>query len=106
MRQNAPVKAVRLVVSALLAGAVACQAPPAPSEVTGLITAIERDAAGTIVSFTVEDAGTPYEVRIDPGRDYGFDLEHLAEHRAQRVPVRVTLADRDGTPTAVQILDA
>jgi hypothetical protein len=95
-----------LAVSLLLVGAVACGAATAPAEVTGLITAIGRNDEGAIRSFTVEEVGTPYRIRIDQTRDYGFDLEHLEEHRVQRLPVRVTLADRDGTLVAVEIFDA
>ena len=85
---------------------MACGAPTAPTEVTGPITAIGRNDAGAITSFTVEEDGTSYRIRIDQTRDYGFDLEHLEEHRVQRLPVRVTLDDRDGTLVAVEILDA
>jgi hypothetical protein len=95
-----------LAISLLLAGAVACGAAEAPAEVTGPITAIGRNDAGAITSFTVEEAGTPYRIQIDQTRDYGFDLEHLEAHRVQRLPVRVTLDDRDGTLIAVEILDA
>jgi hypothetical protein len=95
-----------VAVSLLLTGAVACGGPPAPTEVTGVISGIERDGSGTISAFTVEETGTPYEVRIDRTRDYGFDLEHLEAHRVKRLPVRVTLDDRDGTLFAVEILDA
>ena len=95
-----------LAVSLLLVGTVACGAAAAPAEVTGLITAIGRNHEGAITSFTVEEDGTAYRIRIDQTRDYGFDLEHLEVHRAQRLPVRVTLDDRYGTLVAVEILDA
>jgi hypothetical protein len=39
-------------------------------------------------------------------RDYGFDLEHLEEHRVQRLPVRVTLEEDCGHLEAVEIVDA
>jgi hypothetical protein len=97
---------VRFFLSLAVVAAVACGAPAAPTEVTGPITAIGRDDEGTITSFTVEEVGTPYRIRIDPTREYGFDLEHLGEHRVQRLPVRVTLDDRDGTLVAVEIVDA
>jgi hypothetical protein len=97
------------MLSVGLAAAIACGSaspPPAPDAVTGLIVAIDRDDAGTIESFTVHQGGEPYEIRIRRGRDYGFDLEHLAEHRTGRLPVRVTLEERDGDLYAVRILDA
>lgn len=96
---------VVLVLAALLPAACASE-PEVPSTVTGLITSIERSDAGGITGFTVEARGGPQDVRIDPGRDYGFDLEHLEEHRAQALPVRVTLKERDGQAYAVEILDA
>lgn len=107
VRQNARVRSVAVL---LIAGAVACGAsagaPPAPGRVTGTITAVDRDGSGTIVAFTVQEAATAYEIRIDPSKDYRFDLEHLEEHRAGHLPVRVTLEDRDGSLYAVEILDA
>jgi hypothetical protein len=103
VRQNL---GVRVFLSLAVVAAVACGTTEAPTEVTGPITAIGRNDAGTITSFTVEEIGTPYRIRIDPTRDYGFDLEHLEVHRVQRLPVRVTLDDRDGTLVAVEILDA
>jgi hypothetical protein len=103
VRQNL---GVRLFLFLAVVAAVGCGAAEAPTEVTGLITAIGRNDEGAITSFTVEEVGTPYRIRIDPTRDYGFDLEHLEVHRDQRLPVRVTLEDRDGTLVAVEILDA
>jgi hypothetical protein len=79
---------------------------PPPGAVTGQITAIGRDDRGVIRTFTVEDSGTDHRIRLDPSRDYGFDLEHLTEHRTQRLPVRVTLEQRADQLYAVEILDA
>jgi hypothetical protein len=95
---------VRPFVAVLTTVVVACgsSSEPAPERVTGLIEEIERGRAGEITDFTVRG----YEIRIDPRRDYGFDLEHLVEHRVQRDPVRVTLDQRDGGLYAVEILDA
>jgi hypothetical protein len=95
-----------LVVLAVLFLLAACaSAPEVPPEVTGLITAIQRGDRGAITGFTVDAEGERYDIRIDPGRDYGFDLEHLEEHRAQELPVRVTVRERDGQAYAVEILD-
>jgi hypothetical protein len=75
--------------------------------VTGLIVAIERDDAGEIRAFTVEARDERrYEIAIDDRRDYGFDLEHLAVHREQELPVLVRLEETRGTLFAVEILDA
>jgi hypothetical protein len=85
----------------------ACSAEPeAPAEVTGLITAIERSDRGPITAFTVAAGGERYDIRIDRERDYGFDLEHLEEHRLQELPVQVTLEEREDGLYAVEILDA
>lgn len=96
----------------LLPVAVACASqPPAaepetPTEVTGEITAIARGGDGRIAAFTVDTGVRRHEIRIDAEREYGFDLEHLEEHRATGDPVRVTLENRDGRLYAVEILDA
>jgi hypothetical protein len=47
-----------------------------------------------------------YEVAVDPGRDYGFDLEHLEVHREQALPVLVRLEERGDVLLAVEIFDA
>lgn len=101
---------VTMAVAAVLAGTAACgdtsPAEETPPEVTGLITAVGRDDRGAIRTFTIDQDGTRYRIHIDPGHDYGFDLEHLEEHRMDRLPVRVTVEDRGETPVAVEILDA
>jgi hypothetical protein len=106
VRHNAAVRSVLLL---LLLSAVACgSAEPVaiPDEVVGTIIAIQRNDRGTIESFTVQQAGQEYDIRIDPSVAYGFDLEHLEEHRAQRLPVRVTVEQRGDLGYATQILDA
>jgi hypothetical protein len=101
---------VRTVISLALAVVVACGAtgerPASPDQVTGLITSIGRGGDGSIQSFTVDQGGRAHEIRIDPGRNYGFDLEHLEVHRVDRLPVRVRLTERRGELFATEILDA
>jgi hypothetical protein len=94
-----------LLVMPLLLAACASE-PEVPSSVTGLVTSVERSDRGGIIGFTVEADGERYEIRIDPGRDYGFDLEHIEEHRAQEQPVRVTVEQRGDDAFAIEILDA
>jgi hypothetical protein len=94
-----------LALTILLAPACSSE-PEAPAEVTGMITAIEQSDRGPITGFTVDAEGQRYDIRIDRERDYGFDLEHLEEHRAQELPVRVTLEERDDGLYAVAIEDA
>jgi hypothetical protein len=103
------IKCGAVVVLGLLMATSACasrSAPAAPTEVTGLITALGRATDGSIESFTLRDGDRTFEIRIDPGRDYGFSLEHLKVHRDTRAPVRVRVRPRDGALYAVEILDA
>jgi hypothetical protein len=98
-----------VVVLGLLVATPACAsrtAPAPPTEVTGTITALGRAADGSIESFTVRDGDRTFEIRVDPGRDYGFSLEHLKVHRDTRAPVRVHVKPRNGALYAVEILDA
>ncbi|HZB04575.1 MAG TPA: hypothetical protein VE737_09690 [Actinomycetota bacterium] len=99
-------RALMVLGLALAVGCSGATEEPPPGAVTGQITAVGRDDRGVIRTFTVEDDGTDYRVRIDPSRDYGFDLEHLVEHRTQRLPVRVTLEQRGEEIYAIEILDA
>lgn len=101
-------RVVLLLIPVGLLGACGTSTPetsPVPSELTGVIVQVDRGDEGEIVGFTVED-GETYRIRIDPARDYGFDLEHLAEHEATGDPVRVTTETRRGEAYAVEILDA
>ena len=105
---------MRAVAGLLVLIAMACGSdgprcgdiPGPPNAVTGIITSIERDGMGRITGFTVEGSNHDVDVHIARQRDYGFDLEHLEEHRARRLPVRVTLEERCGALCAVEILDA
>jgi hypothetical protein len=107
VRHNAAVRSVIvLILLSLVACGSASEPAPIPNQVTGLITSIERNDRGTIESFTVQQEDQEYDIRIDPGIGYGFDLEHLEEHRAQRLPVRVTVEQRGDQGYATQILDA
>jgi hypothetical protein len=78
---------------------------PAPSELTGLIVAIEGEGSD-ISSFTLDNFGEEYEIFIAPEVDYGFDLVHLREHERDRLPVRCRLDERDGRLYALEIADA
>lgn len=94
-----------LAMTLLLAPACSAE-PETPAEVTGLIIALEQSDRGPITGFTVDAEGERYDIRVDRERDYGFELEHLEEHRAQELPVRVTLEERDDGLYAVAIEDA
>jgi hypothetical protein len=99
---------VRLALIATLLIPAACGSPeePVPERVTGLIVEIGREA-GRIDSITVETREERrFDIAIDPNRDYGFDLEHLEEHRLQQLPVAVRIEERGGTLYATEILDA
>ncbi|HEX6262295.1 MAG TPA: hypothetical protein VF097_05550 [Actinomycetota bacterium] len=99
---------MRIVLGIVVLALAACSSSPAteesvPGEVTGAITEIARGDGDEIEAFTVD--GT-HRIRIDPGREYGFDLEHLVEHQTTGDPVRVTTESRYGVAYAVEILDA
>ena len=75
-------------------------------EVEGVIVEIERES-GEVAAFTLRaEDGETHELAIADDVDYGFDLAHLEEHRAQRLPVRCTAERRDGRLVALTILDA
>ncbi|HEX2090254.1 MAG TPA: hypothetical protein VHI54_10065 [Actinomycetota bacterium] len=73
---------------------------------TGLITQIARGADGKMQRFTLRQGAESFDIQIDSRRDYGFDLEHLEQHRISDWPVTVRLEQRDGVLFAVEILDA
>jgi hypothetical protein len=107
VRHNPRVRSALALVLALSVGCGAAEPAEAPGRVEGLIVEIERDDAGEIRAFTVETRDEQrYEVAVDPGRDYGFDLEHLEVHREQALPVLVRLEERGDVLLAVEILDA
>jgi hypothetical protein len=79
--------------------------PASPSVLTGVIT--EVAASGEkVTGFDLDAGGEAYEILIDPGRDYGFDLNHLYEHQSTGDPVRVRLRERDESLYALRIDDA
>ncbi len=90
----------------LLFGAACGSSSRLPDQVTGLITDITRGTDGGIQQFAVRQGAESFEIRIDPRRNYGFDLEHLEQHRASDWPVTVRLEQRDGALYAVEIVDA
>lgn len=92
-----------LVVAAL--GACGGGDAPPPSELTGLVVAIDGEGSD-VRAFTLEAGLDEYEIRIVDGRDYGFDLAHLGAHLRDRLPVRCSLVERDGELYALEIEDA
>jgi hypothetical protein len=79
--------------------------PTPPSDVTGVITRV-ADADGEVASFDLDAGVESFEILIDPGREYGFDLTHLYEHQSSGDPVRVRLRERDEALYALRIDDA
>jgi hypothetical protein len=77
-----------------------------PSEVTGVVIEVSSAGLGRVENFVVKDGDDTYEILIDPEADYGFNLDHLHEHRATGDPVRVELKERNGDLYAQSILDA
>ncbi len=76
-----------------------------PSVVTGLISSLE-ESEGRIRSLTVASGEHSFELRIADDVNYGFDLQHLKEHRARALPVRCTVEERGGDLYALSIADA
>lgn len=103
MRRGAVV--VGLLVAVVSAGC-GKETPPAPETLTGVITEIAAGDDGEITRFDLNAAGESYSILIDPGRDYGFDLNHLREHQTEGDPVRVRLRERDEALYALRIDDA
>jgi hypothetical protein len=108
-RDTLPSMPWRLVTACLLIALVipGCgkEAPPPPAVLTGVITQVAGDG-GEVTGFDLDAAGKSYEILIDPGRDYGFDLTHLYEHQTSGGPVRVRLRERDEALYALRIDDA
>jgi hypothetical protein len=79
-------------------------APVVPSDIVGTVGTIVEDG-GSVVAFRVDTGTETYTIRIKPGRDYGFDLQHLHDHQRQGDPVRVLSEPGDQGPYAVRIDD-
>jgi len=94
---------MRYALAVLVLLAACSQAEQPPSEVVGVITAIEGDIGAISV---VEDDGDEYSVAIADDVEYGFDLQHLREHEATGDPVHVRLEERGGHLVALSIDDA
>jgi hypothetical protein len=105
------------VVSCVLVGLVACGSDDPetsssdadrdpPSTVTGVVIEVSSAGLGRVENFVVKDGDDTYEILIDPDVDYGFNLDHLHEHRATGDPVRVELEERNDDLYAQSILDA
>ena len=96
-------------VAAALAVSAACGGggdSETPSAVEGRVVALDYEAA-RLRRFTVRDeSGEEHELVIADDVSYGFDLDHLREHRASGDPVRCTVEDRDGRLVALSIEDA
>ena len=87
------------------AGCAGEKEEPPPSQVTGVITKVEGEGS-RVTAITVEDDGESYKLFIAAEADYGFDLNHLREHRATGDPVRCRVEERDGRLYALSIEDA
>jgi hypothetical protein len=101
---------VRLLLLLILTAplGVACRndAEEAPSELVGVIVEVQSEPDGGIESFTLESDGDSRAIYIAPDVDYGFDLQHLHEHRTTGEPVRCVLEEREGRLYALEIVDA
>lgn len=77
----------------------------APNPVTGVITDVRSEGIGQVRSFVLTSRGQRYEIHIADDVEYGFDLEHLNEHRISADPVVVEHEERDGRRYALSIED-
>lgn len=77
-----------------------------PDEIAGIILEIDSEGLGEVNSFRVKDGDDTYTVRIDPEREYRFNLGHLHEHLQNAEPVKVELESRGDSLFAVTIEDA
>ena len=89
----------------VLVGCTTGERDGAPSLLTGTIVTLERDAEG-ISAFTLRSGSKTYRVEIAREIAYGFDLEHLEQHRVLGQRVRCRLDERDGRLVATAIFDA
>ena len=104
------VLALAVVAGVLLAGCGGGgdtePAEGAPTDVAGLIVETTRED-GRVAGFTLEtDAGMRYDIAVEDDLAYGFQLEHLEQHRRDRIPVRCLLEERAGKLVALSIVDA
>lgn len=98
--------ALAVLLLAVAAGCGGDGGPDAPTVVEGTIVSL-HDEAGSLRSFTVRAGdGQTHEVFVADDVSYGFDLEHLRQHRADGAPVRCDVEERDGRLVAVTIEDA
>lgn len=98
-------RALAAVVVLALAPACGDGGEPPPSRLVGDIQEV-HESDGRISAFTLEADGERWEIGIADDVDYGFDLDHLYEHRDTGDPVDVRLEERDGALVALQIDDA
>ena len=87
-----------VVLVLLLAGCAQGQ------RVQGLITDIEVQD-GRTVAITVDSGDESTRILTPADVDYGFDLDHLEEHRDEKLPVSVKVQERGGEEIALTIED-
>ena len=93
-----------LCVCGLLAACGSDQPAEVPATVTGNVVEVEP-SDGEVTSFTIEQDGTRYELRVADDVEYGFDLAHLREHMDAGDPVSVSTERRDDGAYALSIED-
>jgi hypothetical protein len=96
---------VIFLVSAMSACGGESAEEPTPSELTGVIVQVD-ETGQEITAFTLQVGADRYRIFIAQDVDYGFDLQHLHEHRLTGDPVRCTLEERGERLYALEILDA
>ena len=92
-----------VTVLAALAGCGGNSDPPTLIE--GRVVSLEYEDA-RLRSFTVDAGGERHELYITRDVSYGFDLDHLRQHREDGAPVRCDVEERGGRLVALTIEDA
>ncbi|MBD0348377.1 MAG: hypothetical protein ICV59_04420 [Thermoleophilia bacterium] len=105
MRRSTVRRAAALAAALATLAACGSDGSDVPETVAGTIVSLEYEG-GLLRSFTVRDGGgETHELFVDGDVSYGFDLDHLRQHRADGAPVRCDVERRNGELIALTIED-
>jgi hypothetical protein len=97
-----------VVVIAVAFGASTVLGGPGRQVETGIVVSVEATSLSAVQGFSIRTVdGRTVDFRIVSIENAAtFPPGHLAEHKVNLVPVRVTYVDRNGAHEAVRIEDA
>lgn len=98
LRRHAVVAAI--TIAAIVSACSGAQ----PTQVTGIVTAIDGDLT-TVSSFDVLADGRTWRFEPSPNGDFAFPLPHLRDHLRAGDPVIVEFSEADDTLIATKISD-